>query len=122
MQQEAVDELLGRQGDVVQLLAAVVALAKSDLPIFKALQPRVTDGHAKDITGEIVEHLTTLARGFAMDHPVFFPQRSVTTVKALPRAIRTARARLSRASATPRKRRSKACASRVSTRISGSEI
>ncbi len=38
MLQEAVDELVGREGDAVQLLAAVVAIAKSHLPIFKALQ------------------------------------------------------------------------------------
>jgi hypothetical protein len=67
------DELLGRQGDAVELLAVVVAIAKSHLPIFKALQARVAEGHAKDVTGEIVEHLVTMAGRFAVDHPVFFP-------------------------------------------------
>src|SRR5882724_1635327 len=73
MQQKALDELLGRQGDAAQLLAAVVAITESDLPIFKVLQPRVTNSDAKDVAGEIVEHLATLARGFAIDHPLFLP-------------------------------------------------
>jgi hypothetical protein len=51
----------------------VVAITESHLPIFKALQARVADGHAKDVTSEIVKHFTTLASGFAIDHPVFFP-------------------------------------------------
>ena len=52
MEQEAVDELLGRQGDMVQLLTAVVAIAKSDLSILKALQARVTNSHAKDVASQ----------------------------------------------------------------------
>ncbi len=54
------------------MLAVVVAITKSDLPVFQALQARVTNGHAKDVTGEVVEYLATLARRFAVDHPVFF--------------------------------------------------
>ena len=73
MQQEAVDELLGRKGDTVQLLAAVVTVAKSDQTILKTFQPRVANSHAKDVAGEIVEHLATLASGLAVDHPVFLP-------------------------------------------------
>ncbi len=67
VQQEAVDELLGRQGDAVQLLAAIVTITKSDLPLLDALQPRVSDGHAKDVAGEIVEHLPALSCCLAMD-------------------------------------------------------
>jgi len=74
MQQEAVDELVSGQGDAMQLPAAVVAITKRDLPILPALQARVTNGHAKDVTSEIVEHLATLSRGFARDHPLFAPQ------------------------------------------------
>ena len=59
VQQEAVDELLGRQGDAVQLLAAIVTITKSDLPILDALQAAVADSDAKDVAGEIVEHLAT---------------------------------------------------------------
>ena len=73
MQQKAMDELLGRQGDAAQLLAAVVAITESDLPIFKVLQPRVTNSDAKDVASEVVEYLATLAGRFAVDHPVFFP-------------------------------------------------
>ena len=60
------EELLSRERDAVQLLTAVVAIAKSHLPIFKALQARVTNSHAKDVPGEIVEHFAALARGFAI--------------------------------------------------------
>ncbi len=73
MQQKAMDELLGRQGDAAQLLAAVVAITESDLSIFKVLQPIVTNSHAKDVASEVVECLATLAGRFAVDHPVFFP-------------------------------------------------
>jgi len=38
-------------------LAAVVAIAKSDRTLLASFQPAVTDSHAKDVAGEVVEHL-----------------------------------------------------------------
>lgn len=71
--QEAADKLFSGEGDPVELLAAIVTIAKSDLAIFKAFEAAVTESHAKDVAGEIVEHLATLSDSLTMDHPVFAP-------------------------------------------------
>src|SRR5215813_753463 len=58
---------------VAQLLTAIVAIAKSDLAQVKALEAIVTEGDAKEVAREIVEHLPPLAGRLAMDHPIFAP-------------------------------------------------
>src|SRR5690242_2530703 len=46
------------------------------LPVFKALQPTVADGNAKDIAAEIVEGFFSAAGVAAVNHPFCFPDRS----------------------------------------------
>lgn len=67
------DELGGREGDAVQLLAAVVTITESDLTILESFQATVANGDAEDVAGEIVEHLLAGAGGLAIHHPLFAP-------------------------------------------------
>src|SRR6266540_4937764 len=71
--QEATNELHTRDRLAAQLLAAVVAIAKGDHTVVNALQPAVADSHAKDVAGQIVEHLPARACSLAMGHPLFLP-------------------------------------------------
>jgi hypothetical protein len=47
--QEAADKLYRRERDAVELLAAIVTIAKGDVTIGKTFAPAVTEGHPKDV-------------------------------------------------------------------------
>jgi hypothetical protein len=73
MQQEAVNELLGRERDTAQFLAAIVAIAKGHLAMLEVFEATVGNGDAEEVTGQILEHLETLAGALTIDDPVFAP-------------------------------------------------
>lgn len=70
------DKLGRRERDPVELLMAIVTIAKSNLAIFEPLEAAVTDSHAKDVTGQIVEHFATLTGRLTVDHPFAAPHRA----------------------------------------------
>jgi len=74
--EEALDEVLGRQSEVTQFLGLVVAIAKSDLPIFKLFQPAVADGDPKDVAGQVSQDLFSRASVPAVDISFLIPARA----------------------------------------------
>ena len=73
VQEDAADELCGGESDTAQLLAAIITIAKSDLPISKLLEPMVTESDAKDVARQILQHLRPAAGTLAMDQPITLP-------------------------------------------------
>jgi hypothetical protein len=55
--EEATDELLGGHGGVLELVSGRLFVSESDLAIMKGAEAVVTEGHAKDVRGEILEGL-----------------------------------------------------------------
>ena len=74
--EESLDELFGRQSKVSHLLRLVVAIAKSQLSIFKLFQPAVGDGDPEDISSQVVEDLNSGASVPTVDVPVLIPARA----------------------------------------------
>ena len=73
VQQEAPNELVGREGHSAQLLSAVVPIAKSDVPLLEDFQTTVGDGDAKDVTGQGFQDLSCGARGLYVHNPRVVP-------------------------------------------------
>ncbi|MEK6283806.1 MAG: hypothetical protein AABN95_25905 [Acidobacteriota bacterium] len=71
--EEAADELLGGDGATLELISGGVFVRESDLAIMEVAEAVVTEGHAKDVRGEILEGLGAGAYRFGVDHPVFAP-------------------------------------------------
>ncbi len=55
MLEEATNELFGGDGAVFELVSGGVFIRESDLAIMQAAEAVVTDGHAKDVRGEVFE-------------------------------------------------------------------
>ena len=55
--EEATNELKGRDGATLELVSGGVFVRESDLAIMQAAEAVVTEGHAKDVRGEILEGL-----------------------------------------------------------------
>jgi hypothetical protein len=62
--EEAPDELLGGDGATLELVSGRLFVGKGDLAIMEVVKPVVTEGHAKDVRGEILESLQPTAHGF----------------------------------------------------------
>src|SRR5580765_1152914 len=73
--EEAADKFFGSEGDVLDLLRAVVPVTESDLSVFKGFEAAVSDGDAKDVAAQIVERLFSRTGMPAVDHPLLFPNR-----------------------------------------------
>ena len=71
--EEATDELLSGESAVAELVSGGLLVSESDLAMMEVAEAVVTEGHAKDVRGEILESLGARADRFAMDHPVFAP-------------------------------------------------
>lgn len=72
---EAGDELLGWKRDAVQLLSAIIAIAKSDLPLLESFQPAVDDGSTEDVSRQILEDFFSGTGVAAMNIPGLLPAR-----------------------------------------------
>jgi len=77
MLEEATDELLGGEGATPGLVSGGLFVSESDLAIMEAAEAAVTEGHAKDVRGEILESGFTGADWFGMHDPVFAPDMGV---------------------------------------------
>src|SRR5712691_1610292 len=71
--EEATDELLGGDGATLELVSGRLFVRESDLAIMEVVEAVVTEGHPKDVRGEILESVDPTANGFGVDHPVFAP-------------------------------------------------
>ncbi len=71
--QETMDELLGGDGAVLELVSGGLLVGESDLAIFQLTQAVVADSDAEDIRSEILESLFAGTDGLGMDHPWFAP-------------------------------------------------
>jgi len=74
VEEESADELFSGQVDALELLAAVVPVTESDLALFEAFDPAMSDGNAKDIASQIIQDLLPRAGVLAMNDPVLLPQ------------------------------------------------
>ncbi len=79
MQQEAPDELVGRErhrAKPLPAVAAVVLVAEGHAALVEAEQAAVRDGDAVGVAGEIGEHRLGSGEGrLGVDEPVLLPQR-----------------------------------------------
>ena len=57
MLEKATDELFGGDGAMLELISGRLFVRESDLAIMEVAEAVVTDGHAKDVRGEILEGL-----------------------------------------------------------------
>jgi hypothetical protein len=71
--EEAVNELIGREGAELVLAGSGRAVAKGDLVVFELDQTVVADGDPEDVRSEILEGSPAIADWFAVDHPVLLP-------------------------------------------------
>ena len=55
--EEAADELLGGESATLKLVSGGFFVSESDLALMQLAQAVVTEGHAKDVRGEILEGL-----------------------------------------------------------------
>ena len=62
--EEATDELLGGDGATLKLVSGGFFVSESHLTIMQVAEAVVTEGHAKDVRGEILEGCFTGADGF----------------------------------------------------------
>jgi len=76
MLQEALEKLDSGEGGSFQPLSTIISIAKCDVAIVNGFDATVSDGDAKDITGEIFQNLVARTGMFGMHHPVLFPERS----------------------------------------------
>lgn len=75
--QEAVDEVVGREGEVTEGLSTIIAIAKGDLPLVQSFQAAVNQCHAEDVSGQIIEDLLAATGMTAVDMPLLLPARIV---------------------------------------------
>jgi len=78
MQQEAPQELVGRQGHhFLLVLVFIVLVAEADLPVLQLSQPVIGDGDTMRVAGQIVQHAIGSAEGrLGVDHPFPAAERS----------------------------------------------
>ena len=74
MLEETADELVGRKGDVPNLLRAMVTVAETDLAVVEGFQAAVSDGDAEDVAAQIVEDFFTAPCRFAVNNPLLLPE------------------------------------------------
>ena len=74
MLEEAANELLGGEGAVLELVSGGIFVRERDLASLQLAEAVVTEGHAKDVRGEIFEGLLAGADRFGMDDPLLFPE------------------------------------------------
>ena len=55
--EEATDELLGRDGATLELISGRLFVRESYLAIMEVAEAVVTEGHAKDVGGEVLKGL-----------------------------------------------------------------
>ncbi|CAN5530050.1 hypothetical protein BH20ACI3_BH20ACI3_42790 [soil metagenome] len=72
--EEATDELFGGHGGVPELISGRFFVGESDVAVLQLAEAVVTDGHAKDVRGEILKGLDTTGNRFGVDHPGFAPE------------------------------------------------
>lgn len=77
MLEEAADELLSRQGATLNLIGGGFFVSESDFAVIELAEAVVAEGDAKDVRSEILEGGGAGADGFAVHHPVFFPDAGV---------------------------------------------
>jgi hypothetical protein len=71
--EEAVDELIGREGAELELAGIGRAIVEGDLVVFELDQATVADSDPKDVGSEILEGRAAVANRFAVDNPVLLP-------------------------------------------------
>lgn len=88
VQQEAADELLGREGrGLVSIAVAVVLPLEGDVSVLDVEQAVVGDGDAVSVPSDVIENLLGTCEGrFRVDHPFLLPQRVEIPVEGLPLA------------------------------------
>ena len=74
MLEETADELVGREGDVPNLLRAIITVAETDLAVVEGFQAAVGDGDAEDVAAQIVEDLFTASCRLTMSNPFRLPE------------------------------------------------
>jgi hypothetical protein len=79
--QETADELLSTDGAVPGFSSLRVLVAKGDVIVFHFQDTIVTDGHPKDVGGQILQSSYSAADRLAMNHPIFAPRLSGDQVK-----------------------------------------
>src|SRR6266540_365009 len=75
--EEATNELLGRHLTGLELISGRLFVSESDLAMMEVAEAVVTEGHAKDVRGEILEGLLACADGFGMHDPIFAPEARI---------------------------------------------
>lgn len=73
--EEAVDEVIGGEGAEGDLSGSGRAVAKGDLVVFELDQAAVADGDPEDVGSQVLESSAAIADGFAVDHPILFPNK-----------------------------------------------
>ena len=71
--EKSVDKLDSGKPDVSDFLGLVVTVAESNNAVVKRLQAAIGNGDAKNIAGEIVEHLVAPAGMLGVNHPTLLP-------------------------------------------------
>lgn len=71
MLEEPSQKLCLRQRQTLDLLGAVIAIAESDLAVFKAFQARVDDSDAKDVAPQVWEDFLPASGGLGVHDPLF---------------------------------------------------
>ena len=72
---------MGGEGATLELVSGRVFVGKSDAAILQLAKAIITEGHAKDVRGEILEGRFATADRLGMDHPVFLPHSGVDLSK-----------------------------------------
>src|SRR6266542_4814302 len=75
--EEAANELGGSDGATLELVSGRFFVRESDLAIMELAEAVVADGHAKDVSGEILEGCLALADRLAVNYPPLFPYAPV---------------------------------------------
>jgi len=71
MLEETSQELCLWQSQTLDLLGAVIAIAESDLAVFKAFQARVDDSDAKDVAPQVFKDFVAAAGVLRVHDPLF---------------------------------------------------
>lgn len=84
MLEEATDKLQGVESDLTRPVAALLAIRKSDVPIFDSHDSGVGDSHPEDIRSKVLQGGSAVAYGLTVDVPVHLPDRGIDFVHEFP--------------------------------------